>query len=42
MATIAKEFDFIIVRGSTARNVVASRLVESLKASILVIKAGIV
>lgn len=41
MASIAEEFDFIIVGGGTAGNVVAGRLAESPKASVLVIEAGI-
>jgi choline dehydrogenase len=40
MASIAEEFDFIIVGGGTAGNVVAGRLAESSKASVLVIEAG--
>jgi len=41
IASIAEEFDFIIVGGGTAGNVVAGRLAESPKASVLVIEAGI-
>ena len=41
MASIAEEFDFIVVGGGTAGNVVAGRLAESPKASVLVIEAGI-
>jgi choline dehydrogenase len=35
------EFDFIVVGGGTAGNVVAGRLAENPKVSVLVIEAGI-
>ena len=38
---IAKDFDFIVVGGGTAGNVVAGRLAENPKVSVLVIEAGI-
>ncbi|KAJ5679800.1 hypothetical protein N7462_008044 [Penicillium macrosclerotiorum] len=37
---MAKEFDFIVVGGGTAGNVVAGRLAENSKVSVLVIEAG--
>ncbi|KAK5711639.1 hypothetical protein LTS12_027936, partial [Elasticomyces elasticus] len=37
---MAKEFDFIVVGGGTAGNVVAGRLAENPKVSVLVIEAG--
>ena len=38
---ISKEFDFIVVGGGTAGNVVAGRLAENPNVSVLVVEAGI-
>jgi choline dehydrogenase len=40
-AAVPKIFDFIVVGGGTAGNVVAGRLAENPNMSILVIEAGI-
>lgn len=37
---LAKEFDFIVVGGGTAGNVVAGRLAENPDVSVLVVEAG--
>jgi choline dehydrogenase len=37
----AQQFDFIVVGGGTAGNVVAARLAENPKLRVLVIEAGI-
>jgi choline dehydrogenase len=37
---LAKDFDFIVIGGGTAGNVVAARLAENPNISVLVIEAG--